>query len=79
MTDSGKHDALAEKHERNREQRLEQIKQWAAYLRSEPPEKWGPQLNSLVDSQLESARNTGVSAEQRERIERLTERRHDES
>ena len=72
MTDSDKREALAEKHERNREQRLEQIKQWATYLRSEPPEKWGPQLNSLVDSQLEAARNTELSTEQRERIGRIS-------
>jgi len=72
MTDSDKRDALAEKHGRNRKQRLEQIKQWAAYLRSEPPEKWGPQLNSLVDSQLEAARNTELSTEQRQRIERIS-------
>lgn len=78
MTDSDKREALAEKHERNRKQRLEHIKQWAAYIRSEPPERWGPQLNSLVDSQLEAARNTGLSAKQRKRIERISRTRSEE-
>lgn len=78
MTDSDKREALSEKHERNRDQRLGQIKQWASYLRSEPPEKWGPQLNSLVDSQLEAARNTSISTEQRQRIERISRTRPEE-
>lgn len=43
-------------HERNRAQRLEQIREWAAYVRTHPDEDWGEQVNTLVDSQLQSAR-----------------------
>ena len=66
MTDST--DPLAEKHERNREQRLAEIKQWATYIQENPPDVWGPQLNTLIESQLEAARESGVSAEQRKRV-----------
>jgi hypothetical protein len=30
------------KHERNHEQRIESIKRWVEYIKSEPPETWGP-------------------------------------
>lgn len=66
MTDSD--DPLAEKHERNREQRIAAIKRWATYIEENPPEVWGPQLNSLIESQLEAAQQSGVSAAQRERV-----------
>lgn len=70
MTDSDLRDALDEKHARNREQRLAAVKHWAAYIEDNPPEVWGPQQNSLVDSQLESARALGLDAEHYRRIER---------
>ncbi|MDS0282266.1 hypothetical protein [Haloarcula onubensis] len=76
MTDSSERKSLAEKRERNREQRLEQIKRWAEYIDSNPPETWGPQLNGLINSQLASARNTDISTEQRRRIERISEPRN---
>lgn len=75
MTDSSERDSLDDKQERNREQRLEQIKRWVEYIDSNPPETWGPQLNRLVNSQLESARNTDISAEQYRRIERISDSR----
>jgi hypothetical protein len=66
MTDSD--DQLADKHERNRAQRIEEIERWAEYIRDNPPEVWGEQLNTLIESQIEAARKSGVSAEQRERV-----------
>ena len=69
MTDSSKRDALAAKHKRNREQRLTEIKRWVEYVQSEPAERWGEQLNRLVDSQLDAARDAGLTAEQYRRVE----------
>lgn len=69
MTDSNERDALAAKHERNREQRLVEIKRWVEYVESNPAETWGEQLNRLVDSQLDAARDAGLTAEQYERVE----------
>lgn len=66
MTDS--EDSLAEKHERNREQRIAEIERWVAYIEENAPEVWGEQLNTLIESQLQSARESGVSAAQRERV-----------
>lgn len=45
------------KHARNREQRREQIREWAAYVRTNPDADWGVQVNSLIDAQLQSARH----------------------
>jgi len=68
MTDSS--EPLTEKHERNREQRRAEIERWVTYIQENPPDVWGPQLNSLIESQLEAARESGVSAAQRERVEK---------
>lgn len=57
MTGSETRDALAEKHARNRERRLQRIKEWAEYVRTHPDDDWGRQVNRLVNSQLESARH----------------------
>jgi hypothetical protein len=57
MTGSETPDPLDEKHARNREQRLQQIKEWARYVRTHPDDDWGEQVNRLVNSQLESARH----------------------
>lgn len=48
---------LDEKHARNREERLRFIREWAEYVRTHPDDVWGEQVNALVDSQIESARN----------------------
>jgi hypothetical protein len=45
------------KHERNRTQRREQIRQWAAYVRTHPDADWGTQVNTVVNSQLQSAQH----------------------
>lgn len=77
MTDSSERESLADKHERNRAQRLEQIKRWVKYIDANPPETWGPQLNRLVNSQLESARDADISAEQYRQIKRISDSRDD--
>jgi hypothetical protein len=38
MSDSNAREHLGAKHERNRRQRIEGIKRWVDYIRSEPPE-----------------------------------------
>lgn len=48
---------LREKHAQNRHARREQIRAWAAYVRSHPDSEWGEQVNELVDAQLQSARH----------------------
>lgn len=53
MTDS---DRIEAKQARNRAQRLERIRAWAEYVRTHPDEVWGEQVNTVVDSQLQSAR-----------------------
>lgn len=45
------------KHGRNRRQRYEFIKQWAEYVRTHPDEQWGEQVNTLINSQIESAQH----------------------
>lgn len=70
MSDSNGSDPLAEKHERNREQRVEAVKRWVEYIREHPAETWGRQQNRLVDSQIESARESAVGMEHRRRVER---------
>lgn len=71
MTDSS--DPLAEKHERNRQQRIAEIERWVEYIRTNPPDVWGEQLNTLIESQIEAARESGVSAAQRERVRKAGE------
>ncbi|QPV63413.1 hypothetical protein I7X12_01895 [Halosimplex litoreum] len=48
---------LEEKHARNRELRRAEIRRWAEYVRTNPDDDWGEQVNKLVDSQLASARH----------------------
>lgn len=68
MTDSERTDSLDAKHQHNREERIAEIKRWVRYIEDNPPEVWGEQLNDLVESQLQSARDSGLSAAQYERI-----------
>ena len=46
-----------DKHARNRQERLRRIREWAAYVRTHRDEDWGKQVNTLVNSQLQSARH----------------------
>lgn len=73
MDDSSAREDLDEKHEKRREQRIEAIKRWVEYIEEHPPDVGGPQQNSLIDSQLEAARESGISAEQYLRVERATD------
>ena len=75
MNDSSAREDLDEKHEKRREQRIEAIKRWVEYIQENPPEVWGPQQNALINSQLEAARKSGISAEQYLRVERASEER----
>jgi hypothetical protein len=66
-------DALAAKHEANREARLDAVERWVKYIRHEPPEVWGPQQNELIEAQLRSARETGLSVEHRQFVQAFGE------
>lgn len=68
MTDSNVREQLDEKHEDDREQRIEAIKRWVAYIESEPPEVWGPQQNAIVDDQLDAAQNANSSAAHQQHV-----------
>lgn len=49
-------DDLEAKHARNREQRLEWIKQWAEIVATAEDDRvWGELLNELIDTQIETA------------------------
>ena len=52
MADSNVRDQLDEKHERDRERRIEAVKRWVEYIKSEPPK-------SGVHSRMQSS--TGSS------------------
>ena len=69
MNDSNERDALAAKHERNREQRVQAVKRWVEYIREHPAEEWGEQQNRLVNSQIESARASGLDVEHRRLVD----------
>lgn len=68
MRDSNVPDHLDAKHEQNREQRIEAVKRWVEYIKSEPPEKWGPQQNTIVNDQLEAAQSVQISAAHRQHV-----------
>lgn len=71
MNDSNGRDPLDAKHERNRQQRIEGIKRWVEYIESEPPEKWGPQQNAIVDGPLEAAQIVQTSAAHQQRVKEV--------
>jgi hypothetical protein len=70
MNDSNAHEAFEGKHDRNRQQRIKGIKRWVEYIETHDPSEWGEQQNRLVDSQLESARRSGIDVDHRRRVER---------
>lgn len=55
MTNSNVRDDLAAKHEQDRERRIDAIKRWVDYVRTQPPAVWGPQQNAVVNDQLDAA------------------------
>jgi hypothetical protein len=63
-------DDLEAKHERNRQQRLSSIKRWVEFINTHDSDVWGDQQNRLINSQLESARQSGIDVEHRRRVER---------
>lgn len=71
MTDSNVRELLDEKHADDRERRIEGIKRWVDYIRSEPPETWGPQQNSIVNDQLAAAQTVQMSAAHRQQVSDL--------
>ena len=68
MNDSNARKHLDAKHERNREQRIEGIKRWAEYIKSEPPETWGPQQNAIVNDQLDAAQSVQTPASHQQHV-----------
>jgi hypothetical protein len=72
MSDSNAREHLGAKHERNQEQRIEGIKRWVDYIRSEPPEVWGPQQNAVVDDQLDAAQSVQQSASHQQHVKDVT-------
>lgn len=61
---------LKEKHARNREERIQFIKEWAEYVRTHPDDDWGEQVNRLVNSQIQAARRV---EDERPDMDRLRE------
>ncbi|PGF17174.1 hypothetical protein CP556_14320 [Natrinema sp. CBA1119] len=68
MSDSNAREHLDAKHERNREQRIEGITRWVEYIRSEPPETWGPQQNAVVNGHLDAAKSVRTSAAHQQHV-----------
>ncbi|MFB1066733.1 hypothetical protein [Natrinema sp. H-ect4] len=68
MSDSNAPEHLDAKHERNREQRIEGIKRWVEYIKSEPPETWEPQQNAVVNDQLDAAQSVQTSASHQQHV-----------
>ena len=68
MSDSNARKHLDAKHKRNRQQRIEGIKRWVEYIKSEPPETWGPQQNAVVNDQLDAAQSVQTSAAHQQHV-----------
>jgi hypothetical protein len=73
MSNSNAPDTLDAKHEQNRQQRIKAVKQWVEYTKSEPPEKWGPQQNTVVNDQLEAAQSVQTSAAHQQHVKAVAE------
>lgn len=70
MSDSNMRDDLEATHERNRQHRVSSIKRWVEFIKTHDADEWGDQQNRLINSQLESARQSDIDVEHRRRIER---------
>ncbi|WP_311170885.1 hypothetical protein [Halobellus ordinarius] len=68
MSDSNAPEHLDAKHKRNRQQRIAGIKRWVEYIKSEPPETWGPQQNAVVNDQLDAAQSVQTSAAHQQKV-----------
>lgn len=69
MSDSNTRESLEAKRERNRQQRVTGVKRWVEYIKNHDADEWGEQQNRLINSQLESARQSDISVEHRRRVE----------
>ncbi|WP_254533430.1 hypothetical protein [Natrinema gelatinilyticum] len=78
MSDSQKFERLAAKHDQITEERFTAVRQWVEYMKEHPPEVWGPQQNAVVDSQLESAQQTGLSADHEQQVQDIAQQLADE-
>jgi hypothetical protein len=83
MNDSNSPDALDTKHEENRQQRIEAVKRWVEYIKTEPPEKWGPQQNMVVNDQLTAAQHAQLSPQHHQHVKDVADElaaiQHDDS
>lgn len=68
MNDSNVRKHLDAKHKRDHEQRIEAIKRWVEYIKSEPPETWGPQQNAVVNDQLDAAQTVQMSSAHQQHV-----------
>ncbi|WP_433633257.1 hypothetical protein [Halomicrococcus sp. NG-SE-24] len=73
MSDSNAPEHLDTMHKRNREQRIEGIKRWVEYIKSEPHETWGPQQNAVVNDQLDAAQSVQTTAAHRQHVKDVAE------
>ncbi|OYR62292.1 hypothetical protein DJ83_05665 [Halorubrum ezzemoulense] len=48
--------------------RYEQVIRWAEYIKTQPPQVWGPQQNAVVNGHIESAQAADVSVEEKKRV-----------
>lgn len=71
MTDSNGPEDHGTKDDRGHEQRIEGIKRWVEYIKSTPPETWGPQQNAVVDGQLDAARSVQQSADHQQHVKNV--------
>lgn len=53
----------SEERDRNTEDRRAFIKQWAEYVRTHDDEQWSRQQKTVVDSQLQSARELAANGD----------------
>jgi hypothetical protein len=83
MNDSNRADAVDSKHGENRQQRIEAVKRWVEYIKTEPPEKWGPQQNAIVNAQLSAAQHAQLPAQHHQHVKDVADElaaiQHDDS
>ena len=48
----------------NKEDRMNFVKFWAEYVRTHPDKDWSRQQNILINSQIQNARNSKLTAEE---------------
>lgn len=73
MNDSNAREYLDSKHQNDQSRRMEGVKRWVEYIKSNSPETWGPQQNSVVEGQLTAAEQTGLSATHLQKVQTVAE------